>query len=110
MTYTQGSHQFTPDRLTVQSGSLEFPPIIDSKLLRESLRLDSNEGIEGKLKFRIDRDVAEAINDRLTWASRTERFTHEIGSIAEELSVCVMEAGGWTELKRHDNPQGEGRA
>jgi len=101
VTFTSGKHQFTPDRLKIQTDSLEIPPAVDRKVLQESVRLYSSEGIEGKFKFRMDRDMVYCINNRLVWAAREDRFTHERGSIAEDLSVCALEAGGWTEIKRH---------
>jgi hypothetical protein len=101
ITYTSGRHQHTPNRLTVQKELGEVPPAIDGKLMQESMRLYSTEGVEGRLKFRVTQDLVDRINNRLVWAAQTDRFTHERGSIAEELSVCVLEAGGWKELKRH---------
>jgi hypothetical protein len=96
-----GKHVFQPEQVTCPSEREAEPPKIDKKFLQGRAELTSKEGVEGRYRFRLDREAIEAINQRLRWAGEHRRYKYEKGGIAEDLCSSVLETAGWEEVRRH---------
>lgn len=96
-----GKHMFAPYKLSSRPELVEAPAKVDKGFLKDKIELVSREGVEGKYRFRLDREAAETIDHRLGWAKRNGRFSYEKGGVAEDLCASVLEDAGWEEVRRH---------
>ncbi|MDG6910305.1 MAG: hypothetical protein JRN08_08045, partial [Nitrososphaerota archaeon] len=96
-----GKHVYEPQRILSLTEVDSSPARIDKGTLQGKVELVSKEGIEGKYRFRLDRETADLLDRRLTWASSKGRFKYEKGGLAEDLCASILEAAGWEEVRRH---------